>query len=453
MVEITNVKVYDIFESIIAAGYAMGVNLEDFAGRAENIEFWSQNKEFFFDFVRHYNSQNKNIGQDTLESCFKCGKPARQRVNTGNGGGHYYCSKHSHELYRYGSIIDDEVYEFVDKNTVKVTIKGDQHKVSSFLISAIDVPLVFKKNKNIANNGYVKCDGKLLHLIIADKLGIRSKQIDHINRNRVDNRRENIRPCTPSQNIINRECKGISFDKSRNKWKAFVTVDGKQFRLRRFDSEEDALRYRLELERKIYGEFAPNAHLFEKYGIESVVKSSFPLSQYSLKDAVQDFNRVVRLVNASSRTDNSHCNFLKGIRVSFDIKYPNYFSPELQRYHFMDIVCSSSKMHRILVMADKPEFYNKYVNQKSLDNMRELVSEYNIVCDTGDKDDQYEAFMRVLSNCPQGIELFMRCSTNYMQLRNIYHQRKTHRLREDWQEGFCKFIEELPYFKEFINPE
>ena len=36
-------------------------------------------------------------------------------------------------------------------------------------------------------------------------------------------------------------------------------------------------------------------------------------------------------------------NFRKGIRVSFDIKYPNYISPELQRYGFVDIVSSSSK--------------------------------------------------------------------------------------------------------------
>ncbi len=172
-------------------------------------------------------------------------------------------------------------------------------------------------------------------------------------------------------------------------------------------------------------------------------------AEYTDEEFTASLERAVKL--AKTPSDSGHPSWLKGIRVSFDIKYPNYFSPELQRYHFLDIVCSSSKMHKLLVMADKPECYNKYVNQKSLDNMRELVADYNKACDAGGKEDQYEAFMRLLSNCPQGIELFMRCSTNYMQLRNIYHQRKAHRLREDWQDGFCKFIEELPYFNEFIN--
>ena len=153
---------------------------------------------------------------------------------------------------------------------------------------------------------------------------------------------------------------------------------------------------------------------------------------------------------ASSPSNSGHANFLKGIRVSFDIKYPNYFSPELQRYAFCDIVTSSSKMHKILKMATMPEAYNKYVNQASLDNMKHLVQSYNIACETGSVEDQYEAFMMVVSNCPQGIELFMRCSTNYMQLRNIYNQRHNHKLKEDWG-AFCHFIEGLPYACDFIT--
>jgi len=170
---------------------------------------------------------------------------------------------------------------------------------------------------------------------------------------------------------------------------------------------------------------------------------------YTDEEFTASLERAVKL--AKTRANSGECNFLKGVRVSFDIKYPNYFSPELQRYGFIDIVTSASKMHKLLVMADKPECYNKYVNQASIDNMRELVAEYNKVCETGDKTAKYEAFMQVLSNCPQGIELFMRVSTNYMQLRNIYHQRQFHRLKEDWVDGFCGFIKGLPYFEEFIN--
>ena len=60
--------------------------------------------------------------------------------------------------------------------------------------------------------------------------------------------------------------------------------------------------------------------------------------------------------------------------------------------------------------------------------------------------------MRMLSSCPMGIELFMRISTNYACLRNIWAQRHNHRLKEDWG-AFCGMIENLPYFNEFIKHE
>ena len=74
--------------------------------------------------------------------------------------------------------------------------------------------------------------------------------------------------------------------------------------------------------------------------------------------------------------------------------------------------------------------------------MKELIEDYN-------RDKSYENFMRVLSNCPLGVELFMRCSTNYEQLATIWKQRRHHKLKEDWG-AFCDFIEGLPYSKELI---
>lgn len=157
----------------------------------------------------------------------------------------------------------------------------------------------------------------------------------------------------------------------------------------------------------------------------------------------EEFNasmpRAITLANSPSGS--GHSTFLSGIRVSFDIKYPNYISPELQRYHWIDIVSSSSKMHRLSSM-DMDACFNKYVTDESKEQMKRLVKKYN-------ETKSYEDFMVMLSNCPQGIELFMRVSTNYLQLRTLYHQRKSHRLKEDYGE-LCAFIEKLPYAKEFI---
>ncbi len=163
--------------------------------------------------------------------------------------------------------------------------------------------------------------------------------------------------------------------------------------------------------------------------------------EYTDEEFEKALPRAIKLAKAGGGS--GHSNFRKGIRVSFDIKYPGYFTPELQRYGFIDIVTSSSKMHR-LVQMDMDTCFNKYVTDKSKSQMKELIAEYNL-------DKSYQNFMKVLSNCPHGVELFMRCSTNYEQLATIYRQRRTHRLKEDWVEEFCKnFIESLPFAHELI---
>lgn len=58
-----------------------------------------------------------------------------------------------------------------------------------------------------------------------------------------------------------------------------------------------------------------------------------------------------------------------------------------------------------------------------------------------------DVFMKVISNCPMGLEQTMRITTNYLQLKTIYHQRKHHKLK-DWH-IFCEWIESLPKFKEY----
>lgn len=163
--------------------------------------------------------------------------------------------------------------------------------------------------------------------------------------------------------------------------------------------------------------------------------------EYTKEEFEKSLQRAIKLAKTPSNFGED--NFLCGIRVAFDIKYPNYFTPELQRYHFLDIVSSSSKMHR-LVKMDMDSCFNKYVTAQSKEQMKRLIHNYN-------EDKSYDSFMRVISNCPLGVEMFMRCTTNYRALKTIYKQRKHHRLHDDWVIGFCKnFIEKLPYANELI---
>lgn len=164
------------------------------------------------------------------------------------------------------------------------------------------------------------------------------------------------------------------------------------------------------------------------------------LPEYTKEEFDESLKRAIKL--CSTPSNSGHANFLTGIRVSFDLIYPNYISPELQRYHWIDIVTSSSKMHKLNVLVEKDSF-NKYVDEDVINIVRKYAKAFN-------DNPTYENRIKLMSNCPLGLELFMRVSTNYMQLKNIYHQRKDHRLKEDWGE-FCKMIESLPYFNEFIK--
>lgn len=161
---------------------------------------------------------------------------------------------------------------------------------------------------------------------------------------------------------------------------------------------------------------------------------------YTEEEFQKSLERAIKLCNASKGEVKCHANFRTGIRVSFDIEYPNYISPEMQRYHWFDIVTSSSKMHRIMQM-DFDRCCNQWVTAQTIEQMKKLVAQYN-------EEPSEENFMTVLSNCPMGIMLFMRVSTNYEQLRTIYLQRRNHRLPE-WRD-FCEWIKTLPYAKELI---
>ena len=64
--------------------------------------------------------------------------------------------------------------------------------------------------------------------------------IDHINNNSIDNRIENLRILTHQQNQFNTNAKGYTWDKQTNKWRAGITLNGKQINLGRFTEEADA---------------------------------------------------------------------------------------------------------------------------------------------------------------------------------------------------------------------
>jgi len=153
-----------------------------------------------------------------------------------------------------------------------------------------------------------------------------------------------------------------------------------------------------------------------------------------------DIRRGKRL--GKVKVGSGHDNYLKGCIVQGDIWAPHYFLPQLQRYHWFEIVSSQSKMHR-LGRADFETQVSEYCDPRIIAIIEELQQDFR------DDKHSYENRMKLLASTPLGFGLWAGFTTNYLQLKTIYHQRKYHKLKEDWG-YFCSWCEELPMFKEMI---
>ena len=89
-------------------------------------------------------------------------------------------------------------------------------------------------------------------------------QVDHINGNRLDNRKENLRVCTCAENVRNRSTpsnntsgfKGVFWDKRMKKWQAQISADSKTIRLGYFTSTIEAAKAYNIAATELHGQFA-----------------------------------------------------------------------------------------------------------------------------------------------------------------------------------------------------
>ena len=132
--------------------------------------------------------------------------------------------------------------------TVVIKFNGAEILIDRRDLKNIDLSLL-----RINNDGYAVIGDKLLHRIIMNPPP--DKQIDHKNKNTLDNRRSNLRVCSHAENLWNRgrtkanTCghKGVSEDKrrKRKKYRARITANKKTTWLGSYeDAAEAGLAYK-----------------------------------------------------------------------------------------------------------------------------------------------------------------------------------------------------------------
>ena len=191
---------------------------------------------------------------------------------------------------------------------------------------------------------------------------------------------------------------------------------------------------------------------------ESLIASGLPMrtTSESRELTEKDLTRGRKLSKLTFTDDNAHDQFLTGIRVAFDLTCTNKVWVEVERYRFLEFVSSQSTMHRI-TRFDLDEAYNEFVDPRVIEIMKEKVQQYNAL-DAEKPEDEYgkkrieelkrQKYMEILYTNPAGFQLTARLTTNYRCLKNIYQQRRDHRLQE-WRD-ICAWIETLPYAHELI---
>ena len=152
--------------------------------------------------------------------------------------------------------------QFEFREDYKVGYTDDNRE---FYFDVIDAKTVEKYSWYFDKDGYVvaRIDGKgiKLHKLIM----YTNKKVDHINRKKYDNRRNNLRTANNNQNGMNIDIRkdnnlgvtGVTRTSDHQKWRARITVNGNQILLGNFDDVEEAIRVRQNAEIKYFGEYSP----------------------------------------------------------------------------------------------------------------------------------------------------------------------------------------------------
>lgn len=184
-----------------------------------------------------------------------------------------------------------------------------------------------------------------------------------------------------------------------------------------------------------------------------------PLKSYDKSDSTEnsigpnDYELAMKLCKAGPE----HRKWMRQIWVWATIEAPLLFFKEFDTYKIATTANSESTMHtlmsRKLTLDDFEEIQcNAYSEEKFkgyINFLNDLISSYKLLDEPEDYAIREQIFLIIHQCLPQGFKQKRWVNLNYETIRNMYHQRKDHKLPY-WRETFCDWVKSLPY-SEFLT--
>lgn len=176
-----------------------------------------------------------------------------------------YCDKHYMQIWKYGKILKRTRFdknEFIDcGDYFEICLysgRSEQKEIARAKIDKDDLGKVKDYKWSLFINGYIRNvkNRFFLHQFILGKK--QGYEIDHINHDPADNRKQNLRHCTNSQNNFNRKSKGYWWHRKNKKWIVEIVMNKQKIYLGCFKNEQDAITARRDAEQKYFKKFAFN---------------------------------------------------------------------------------------------------------------------------------------------------------------------------------------------------
>lgn len=223
------------------------------------------------DLHDYYVQTHPNAKQCEKLVCTICG----EKNSVSRLKGIPYCKRHYNQMYRYGKIYEKTIYDKNDyifdeeNNIVKIVLRDKYQNINGYAIIDYEDYDKVKDYKWYLSAGYCitkgidKNNGIDIYCVIFNDMN----PYDHIDNDRLNDRKKNLRPVTNQQNSMNMSMKftnksGVVGVQKQNKtsprWTANITYKYENIWLGSHATFDEAVLARLEGEAEYFKEYSNN---------------------------------------------------------------------------------------------------------------------------------------------------------------------------------------------------